>query len=336
MKLIDRYVTEVGRRLPLVKGRVDIEKELRSTLEDMLEDRAQKAGKPADESMEIELLKEYGAPDQVAATYDPHPYLIGPRMYPFFIKILQIVFFAIAIAFAVTTGIEIVTQAPTLAGREFVRAIGHGLGGIISSVVAAFGNIVLIFAVLERVVPNQEFNMNEEKEWDPASLMKEPEPTEVKPWEAILSIVFIFIALSIFNFNSQLLGIYTFTDGKWISLPLLSDAFFRWLPLMNIAWVAEIILYGLLLRSGKWELPTRLFSIGIKIFQVVIAYLLFIGPSIFAVTTKSLSLSGQMDAEAVKILGNMAQHGSPILMGLIIFVTIIDIIKTVYKLITKR
>ena len=45
MKLIDRYVAEVGRRLPLVRGREDIEKELRSTLEDMLEDRAQKTAR---------------------------------------------------------------------------------------------------------------------------------------------------------------------------------------------------------------------------------------------------------------------------------------------------
>jgi len=72
MKLIDRYVTEVGKRLPLVRGRVDIEKELRSTLEDMLEDRAQKSGKPADEAMEIELLKEYGAPQKVAETYNQY------------------------------------------------------------------------------------------------------------------------------------------------------------------------------------------------------------------------------------------------------------------------
>ncbi|MEW6402079.1 MAG: hypothetical protein AB1649_09780, partial [Chloroflexota bacterium] len=65
MKLIDRYVAEVGRRLSLVKGRKDIENELRSTLEDMLEDRSQQAGHPRDGAMEIELLKEYGAPDKV-------------------------------------------------------------------------------------------------------------------------------------------------------------------------------------------------------------------------------------------------------------------------------
>lgn len=39
MNLIDIYVTEVGRRLP-AKNRADIEKEIRSMIEDMLEDRA--------------------------------------------------------------------------------------------------------------------------------------------------------------------------------------------------------------------------------------------------------------------------------------------------------
>src|SRR5512134_906098 len=103
MNLIDRYVAEVGRRLALVKGRKDIENELRSTLEDMLEDRSRQAGRPRDEAMEIELLKEYGAPDKVAATYNPHPYLIGPRMFPLFIMILKIVIFGVAIGLTVVT-----------------------------------------------------------------------------------------------------------------------------------------------------------------------------------------------------------------------------------------
>ena len=48
MNLIDKYVAEVGKHLPLLKGREDIEKELKSTLEDMLEDRAGQAGRPRD------------------------------------------------------------------------------------------------------------------------------------------------------------------------------------------------------------------------------------------------------------------------------------------------
>src|SRR5512139_3568397 len=100
MSLIDLYVTEVGKRLPL-RGRKDIEAELRSTLEDMLEDRSQKAGRPADEGMMLDLLREYGPPDKVAAIYHAHPYLIGPRLFPLFVKVLKIVLTVVTIVLLV-------------------------------------------------------------------------------------------------------------------------------------------------------------------------------------------------------------------------------------------
>lgn len=334
MKLIDRYVAEVGKHLTLIKGRADIEKELRSTLEDMLEDRAQKTGKAADEALEIELLREYGAPDKIAATYNSHPYLIGPRMFPFFMMVLKIVLTVITIVLLVTTGIEIGTRAPTLAGPEFAKAIGEGLAGIISAAIGAFGNIVLIFAILERFVPASEFKMGDGDQWDPASLIKEPEPDDVKPWEPILAIVFTFIALSIFNFNPKLIGIYSFSGDQWAVMPLLTAAFFQRLPLINIAWVAEILLNGMLLRSGRWDISSRLVSIGIKLFQIVILFLLVTGPSILAITPESLKASGIFDADAAHTLGTMAQLGLRIALGLGIFGTVVEIIKSIYKMAT--
>ena len=334
MNLIDRYVTEVGKHLPLVKGRKDIEKELRSTLEDMLEDRAQKAGRVSDEAMEIELLKEYGEPGKIAATYNPQPYLIGPRIFPMFIMVLKIVIAAVALAMTIVTGIGISTVSP-MSVPNLANIIGEGLVGFVSAIIAAFGNIVLVFALIERFAPASDFNMNERKEWDPASLKKEPEPDEVKIWEPILAIVFTFIALSIFNYNPQLIGMYTISGDKWSSVPVLAEAFFRWLPWINTGWIAEIILNGMLLRTGRWNMPTRIFSIGIKIFQIVIGYFLLTGPSILAVTPQSLVASGIFDAEAAQTLGTMAQAGVRGLIGLIIFITIIDVIKVVYKLITQ-
>ncbi len=335
MKLIDRYVTEVGKHLPFVKGRKDIEKELRSTLEDMLEDRAQKAGRASDEAMEIELLKEYGSPQTVAATYNPQPYLIGPRMFPMFIMILKIVVAAVTLAMTIVTGIEIVTHSPMTA-VELLKVIGEGLLNIVSASIAAFGNIALVFALIERFAPVSEFKMDEDKEWDPASLKSEPEPDEVKVWEPIFAIVFTFIALSIFNYNPQLIGFYTFSGDKWAVVPALTEAFFRWLPWINIAWVAEIILNGVLLRTGRWNTSTRIFSISIKIFQIVIGYFLLTGPSILAVTPKSLLASGIFDAESAQILGIMAQQGVRSLIALIMFLEGVDAVKTAYKLVTQR
>lgn len=77
-KNLDRDVSEIGKQLPR-KSRGDIQTEIRSTLEDMLEERAAGAGRPADDEMVKELLKEYGTPDKVAQSYLPTQYLIGPR-----------------------------------------------------------------------------------------------------------------------------------------------------------------------------------------------------------------------------------------------------------------
>lgn len=336
MKLIDRYVTEVGKNLPLVRGRRDIEKELRSTLEDMLEDRAKKAGRPADEAMEVELLKEYGAPQTVAQTYNPHPYLIGPRLFPFFVFVLKLVVSIVTVVLLVLTGVKIASIAPTMGGPEFARAIGEGLASIVSAIIVAFGHIVLVFAILERYVPAAEFKMDEEKEWDPASLKKEPESDEVKLWEPIFAIVFLFIAISIFNFNPQWLGIYIFSGDRSAFIPALTEAFFRWLPWINIGWVAEIIMNGMLIRSGRWTPSVRLFSIGIKVFQSVILYFLLTGPSILAVDGAALQASGVFDADAAQKLGDLAQNGIRIALALAIFGTLIEIVKGIYRLITQK
>jgi len=335
MKLIDRYVAEVGKRLPLLKGRKDIETELRSTLEDMLEDRAQKSGRAMDEALEIDLLREYGAPNKVAATYNPMPYLIGPGMFPFFTMVLKIVLTVLTIVLFVAMGIQIATQSP-MTGVEFLKAIGEGLLGIVSAVISAFGNIVLVFALLERFVPSKDFKIEDEKEWDPASLMKEPEPEDVKPWEPIFAVVITFIAISIFNFNPQLIGFYFYSGEKWVVLPALTDVFFRWMPLINVAWVAEIILNGMLFRSGRWQTSTRLFSMATKILQIVIGYFLLTGPGIVAITPESLGAMQSMDLELPQILGTLFQQGARAIIALIMLLEGIDVVKTAYRLITQR
>ena len=88
MNLIDKYIAEVGKHLPR-KNRTDIEAEIRSTLEDMLDERKQADSRP-EEELVMELLKEYGAPVEVAAKYKPHPYLIGPRLFPLFESVPEI------------------------------------------------------------------------------------------------------------------------------------------------------------------------------------------------------------------------------------------------------
>ena len=126
MNLIDKYVAEVGRHLPLLKGREDIEKELKSTLEDMLDERRQ-AGAP-EEAQVIQLLKEFGSPQKVASTYNPHPYLIGPKLFPLFLMVLKIVISVVVAVLLILAGVRAARATPFM-GAEFVSIVGNGLSG---------------------------------------------------------------------------------------------------------------------------------------------------------------------------------------------------------------
>jgi hypothetical protein len=66
--VIEAYVVDVMRRLP-GKDRNEIGFELRDQLTQMLAERAQTAGKAADDAMVLAMLREFGAPADVAERY---------------------------------------------------------------------------------------------------------------------------------------------------------------------------------------------------------------------------------------------------------------------------
>lgn len=274
MNLIDKYVAEVGRHLPLLKGREDIEKELKSTLEDMLEDKAEQAGRRRDEAMEIELLKEYGSPQKIASTYNTHPYLIGPRMFPFFLMVLKIVVIVVVSVLLVITGIRAVTISPMM-GSEFVNVVGEGLGNALSAAIMAFGNVVLVFAILERVLPEKEIgDFSDEKEWDPASLAKQPDPDIVNRGDLIAEIVFDFIGLAFLN------GLF--------SIPIFTDEFAKFIPWMNAILLAELALNIYLLSNAAWNGLARVSKVIIETAGIAITVMLIRTPNLTIFTNESL------------------------------------------------
>ena len=333
MKLIDRYVTEVGKHLSK-KSRADIEAELRSTLEDMLEDRSRKARRPADDKMVKEMLKEFGAPEKVAASYLPENYLIGPRLYPFFLMVVKIVVSVLLVLGLVGLGIKVGTT--TMTSQVFIQTLAKGSGDLVMAIIQAFGNIVIVFAILQRVMPKAEFEIGKKEEWDPADLLKEPEPDEIHIWEPIFSIVFTVAALLLFNVYPQLIGVGFLSDGKWTFIPALTDAFFRFMPWINLLWVLQIALQVILLRQGRWQLTTRVFSVGLDIFGLTIAYALLTGPSIVGITQKSLAASTAFDLNTAGTLASLFHQLPHFILLVIIIVEGIEIVKTIYRLLVKK
>lgn len=68
--VIESYVVDVMRRVP-AKERNEVGLELRGLLTEMLEDRAQTAGRAADDAMVLALLRGFGTPAEIAARYRP-------------------------------------------------------------------------------------------------------------------------------------------------------------------------------------------------------------------------------------------------------------------------
>jgi hypothetical protein len=340
--LIDNYVSEVGRRLPR-KTRGDIEAEIRSILQDMLDERSQKTGKPVDEEMTLEVLKAYGAPEKVAATYQGERYLIGPRLYPIFMLVLRIVLVVIGVLAAIGLGIAI---SHTLNPQNAIETVLTAIGNFIASIMTALGNIVLIFAIIEwalyRAGARVDFKgLPNEKEWDPRSLLKASPSNLVKMGETIAEIVGAFAAIVIFNFYPQIIGFGIFSNGNWyvgagtaITTPLLSQTFFHFVPYLTVVWVLTILLDILLLRLGHWNVLTRLFFIALKIINIVIAAAMLGVPSLLAITTASLT-PAMGNPEAARSLLTMLNLFVRIALWLAIFGSIVEIIRAISRLATK-
>jgi len=325
MNLIDRYVTEVGKHLPR-KNRLDIEAELRSTLEDMLEDRSQQAGRPADEALAEELLQEYGSPRRVAATYQTHPYLIGPRMFHLYTLVLRIVLFVVTLGLTIATVVSLITSYPTT--PEIMQALINFATGLVSALVAAFGNVTLVFAILERVLPESEFE--KEEKWTPAELTKEPNPGQVKTGDRIAGIVFTVAALVIFNFYPQIVGIWNNTNGVWTQIAGLSDAFFRYLPWINLSGVLTIALDIWLLRLGLWSTLTRWLHIGLQVVGISIAAAMLRGPSLLTL------YPGATTAQFNNLLIGTFDRLVPFILIIVIVVSVVEIVKDAKHILRPR
>jgi len=339
MNLIDRYVYHVGKQLP-EKSREDLKREIRSLVEDSLEDRSRASGRPIDEAMTVEVLKEFGRPEKMAASYVPERYLISPRMFPIFwlvVRIVMTVLFAITL---VKLFIGVAQVEP-----NFVQLIIQAVMGFASGAISALGNIVIVFAIIQYFspvvvqyfAPEVSIKLVEEDDWDPLKMEKIEDDQELNRFEQVFEITFSVIGLALFNFFPELLGISFLQNGEWVSLTAFSASFFNYLPWINLIWSAEILLGLVLLIQGRWQIVTRRISLLIKILSIALAGLMLAGPSLVGITAQDLVVSETgFTAENANFLVTLFGQ---IVKGTLVLIIVLDgvsIIKQFYKLLTSR
>lgn len=303
-ELFDRYVYEVGRRLPK-KQRADVEAELHSLLMDALQDRLagqDTSSEVATEADQVAILQEFDPPDKMAEQYmPPHRYLIGPRVYDIYLIVVAVVVGGITLSHLIVLLLAMLGEAEP--ARALVSTLVEIWGNYFNALLAGLGSVTIVFAILDRVLPEsvtvafgvpdrvlsgQAFEEKEDGRWDPRTLPEIEDRDRIQPAGLLVEIVLTAVALVVFNFFPQWVGLNAVAsidgaDPRWYSIPLLSEVFFTaYLPLINVLWLATIFLQVALLRLGRWGRATRVIDLILSLYGIGILGRMLSGPAILS------------------------------------------------------
>jgi len=328
--LLDTYISEIGRNLPRGK-RQDIEIEIRSSLQDLLDDRSQQSGRLVDDEMMFEVLKEYGSPEKVASGYLPERYLIGPRLFPIFLLVLRIALPVVAVLTLIGLGISFSTR--TFTPDQIFDTLLKSLVGLAGSLMQVFGNIVLVFAILQWFLPSLEMKA---QTWDPRSLLKIKPSDHVSLGQSIVDLSFALAAIVVFNFYPHILRIWNMVDGTMTSYEVFSNAFFRYIPAWTAIWFATVVLNVILLSRGRWHNWIRWTAVAISAATIMLAIIMLTGPSLIHIDTASLAaLYPHTNVSFDDWLENSLQITVRLVLVIIIIAESVDLVKMLMRIFEK-
>lgn len=323
MDLINRYIYAVTKSLP-EKQRPDIEKELRSLIDDMV-DRIE-----VDEAYESKVQKvlvELGDPEILANNYrGTEKYLIGPKYYEQYMLVIKIVLGA------VFTGISI---AIFIAGifseqKSITDIFKDYISVLFSALFQAFAWTTIAFAVAERKSANLNKKAPEKNEWNPSKLPAIPEKKSVIPIsEPIASMLFTTIFISILYSAPQLFSAYISKGGEMTVIPVFDlDIIKGYRAVLICVYLLGIFKDVLKLFGRKWTIQLSVAAVILSAASAVLMLVMLTDKGIWnpvfaSELTKAMSLSFDFTLIWTKI-----RYWLVVLFAM---GTVIDIIATLYK-----
>lgn len=321
MNLIERYLNEVGRRLPAAK-REDIRNELRSSLEDALESRA--AGEATEDDV-VAVLREFGPPEAVAASYTSDRYLIGPKLYPQFLTTLRVVLTVLGALIVLASALSMFGADGSGLARLIERA-GDVVGKLIDSGVTALGVVVIVFAVLERLEVGDQIVP---KPWDPRRLPAVRDADLVGRFDSIAGIVFPAVILILMNQFKDHVGLRIQPGSFAVGVVpgegklLLNEVFLDNLPWLNTSLLLPMCLSVWLFWSGRWHWWSRVIKIAFDLFGLFVAHRLCQG----AIAARTELLAGGVPEAAVAVFVQSARIAPFVVAGFVLF----DAVRHLYR-----
>lgn len=305
---IERYVHEIGRHLPR-RMRDDVQQELHSLLQEMFWERLEQTPETKEEQVALNLIREFGKPEEVALRYLPKQTLIGADSFPYYLVVLKVWLGIVTLLFAAATLYTLITRFP----EAPLTYLGENFGEWFTSMLVNFGLITLIFAIAERVGA---WRPQKDSSWDPRSLPEHSDPNQIKRGELVAGIVFLIIFIVILNFFPNWIGLIDVAGEQWGIVTLLSVEFYQHIPWMTASALLDMMVKVIVLGRGRWEVSTRLAELLASLFGIFVLYRILNGGEILV----------------IPILTTLAKVG----LRVTLIITLLDTIIKLYRLITHR
>lgn len=273
VELIERYLYDVVRHLP-EKQRKDIEEELRTLIEDMIEERAVDPAKTREEYVK-QVLNELGNPAKLARNYRGERHsLISGEYYDNYCYVLKIVIIC-TIAGIVCSNIvsAIIHVIETKGKTDAVLDDMLNIASVPMALVFAFGIVTFIFACMERY----QFNINE-KTWTLDELPQIPyKKSVISRIESAAGIIFGVLGIILFTFAPQLVGAWIrMDDGQFVSVPIFNLSVWRGaLPLFVVAALVGIMTDFVKLVAGRYTYTVMTVTVIMDVISFGITVFLF-------------------------------------------------------------
>jgi hypothetical protein len=264
--LLERYVHQVGRNLP-PKERAEIEAELRSQIQDQLDDRF---GASPSQAEVASVLAEFGDPHQLAASYRGEQYLVGPDLYPYMILTLRHAWLLVTpvVVFLNLFGMLISAQQRSLLSLFLETLIAGVQATLIVSAI-----VVLVFAVIQH--SGEEIDTMKEA-FNPLELPEVDDPGSVNRVEAAsgmtIGALVTLILLYFLRVGGLTLSFNLSDPGEVIPFPV------QWMILLIIAIVVQVIIEMVALRRNHWSGGLWLGQTIMETFGVICLYFAVLEP----------------------------------------------------------
>ena len=249
--LTERYVRAATRRLP-EDQRVDIGEELRASIGDRVDTMRVERPDLTDEQAEYVALEELGDPDQMAAGYTGNRLqLIGPEIYPAYVRVLKAVLFT-----AVPAATLVVAIVDALTGASFGEVVGGAAWMAFTVALHIAFWVTLTFAIVERGSATEDMQESLGTEWTPDRLPDLPHGSRGSLSELVAGLVWLgFLGAAVIwqQFRSPIQDGSDRNGGE--RFPLLDpDLWSFWLPLILVLLVAEMAFEVVKYRLGRWSM----------------------------------------------------------------------------------